>query len=106
MNDDFSSAGRISFFIRHRNMHWAADAGTYRFPVVRHAAISVDVVKQPGATLIVAVSGPFGASFEFREPVPPCDARGRVHVGLWWGERTLALFLNGEPRARRTALAH
>src|SRR5260221_637453 len=94
MSEDFASAGRISFIVKHRDDDWATNDEAYRFPEVRHAPIAIQTAKRPDGTLRVNISGPFGGAYEFRQPIPACDENG-IRVGVVWAGYEVALYLNG-----------
>jgi hypothetical protein len=95
MGDDLAREGTISYFAKGEHSDWATNNNSYNFPNVEQGPIIVSSRKNPDKTVFVQINGPFGNSYDFREPIPLCDARG-LHVAITWANNEVILYLNGK----------
>jgi hypothetical protein len=78
---------------------WALDGEAYSFPPIVGDRVSILITKNTDRTVTVVVKGPFGNTFEFREPIPSLS---RVPFEVNWKEGRVTLFLNGAQAATTT----
>jgi len=71
---------------------WASNGEAYSFPPIIGERVSILITKNTDRTVTVVVNGPFGKTFEFREPIPNLS---RVPFEVSWKDGQVALFLNG-----------
>ena len=94
MGDDISKEGSIATLLRHEHPDWATNRAVYNFPEIVSDGITFKATKNYDRTVIISIDGPFGNSYDFKAPIPPCDERG-LHVGITWANGEVVLYLNG-----------
>ena len=95
MTDDPSMEGSIATFLRHENPNWPTNRAVYHFPEITSGAVTFHATKNYDRTVTIFIVGPFGNSYDFKVPIPPCDEKG-LHVTITWGKDGVILYLNGK----------
>ena len=95
MDDDLSKKGSIATLLQHDHPNWPTNRAVYHFPEITLEGITFNATKNYDSTVTIFIDGPFGKSYDFKEPIPPCDERG-LHVVVTWGKNEVILYLNGK----------
>lgn len=100
--NELKTKGSMTFWLREGN--WLTDDSNHSLGEVASVLDVVDVhaKKNWDCTISLTVSGPFGQTFKFRRPIPPCDKRG-LFVAITWADSKVTLYLNGKLVGVKTA---
>lgn len=108
---NLEAEGSVGFWLtRPGDPMWADRAadiafGDFTLPPLRISANKI------GSRLVISVSGIFGQTFEFSEPIPklskvPKSQDLGVSVGVTWKFPEVKLYLQGKPTFRQEQKAH
>jgi hypothetical protein len=89
------ASGTASFWAKHDPEDWPTDPAGVVIGTLDKDGISMQAVKHQDKTVAVLLTGPYGKSFSFRAPFPPCGPKG-LHVSVMWSNRRVVLYLNGK----------
>jgi len=64
-----SAQGSAGGVLRIDEPDWSSNAEAYSFPPIIGERVSILITKNTDRTVTVVVKGPFGKTFEFREPI-------------------------------------
>lgn len=95
MSDDLTREGTVLFWLRHHHPDWDTNRDGYKFPDFEHGPIKVCCRKTPQRQLSIEISGPFGNTYDFTEPIPRKSEKG-VSVAIRWKDGSVTLNLQGQ----------
>ena len=91
---EMQNEGSANFWVNHPHADWSTNTNTYIFQPISQGGITINSKKLPDKSIEVTIEGPFGKSYSFNAPIPPCTPKGLM-ITITWKRPEVALSLNG-----------